>query len=89
MKKEPIYNYLRRRLADAKGLHNRIAAESGVSQSTVSRIHLGQCSPSLEVVQPLLDWFDRYDKSAAVAVRTKRVGVRRGAGRAAATALGE
>lgn len=89
MKKEPIYDYLRRRLADLKGLHNRIAIETSVSQSTVSRIHLGQCSPSLDVVQPLLDWFERYDKSTAVAGRAKRVRVRRSSSGAAAPALSE
>lgn len=89
--KEPIYDFLRRRLAESNGLHNRIAIETGVSQSTVSRIHHGQCSPTLDVVQPLLDWFDQYDRqsSARVGVRAKRIGIRRAADRAAAAPIGE
>lgn len=62
MKKEPIKTYLRSRLSELAGHHNRIAKESGVPQATVSRIHAGLCSPRLDTVQPLLDWFEKHDK---------------------------
>ena len=65
--KEPLYANLRRRLAAVKGLHSRIAAETGVAQSTVSRIHHGQQVPTLTLVQPILDWLDRYDVAQAAA----------------------
>lgn len=64
-KKEPIIDYLRRRLAGAIGMHNTIAKESGVPQSTVNRIHLGEVSPRLDSVQPLLDWFEAFDRKSA------------------------
>jgi len=71
--KEPIYANLRRRLAALKGMHSRIAAETGVGQSNLSRIHTGKQVPTLNLVQPILDWLDRYDaaQAAAVAVTTK------------------
>ena len=62
MKKEPIKTYLRRRLSELAGYHNRIAKESGVPQATVSRIHAGLCSPRLDTAQPLLDWLEKHDK---------------------------
>ncbi len=72
MKKEPIYDYLRRRLSELKGHHVRIARETGVPQTTVSRINQGLCSPTLASVQPLLDWFDRHDKGPAKRPSTSR-----------------
>lgn len=65
MKKEPIYEYLRRRLSEHAGQHNRIARESGVPQATVSRLHAGQSQPRIYTVQALLDWFDRHDRQSA------------------------
>lgn len=62
MNKEPIKTHLRRRLSELVGHHNRIAKESGVSQATVSRIHAGLCSPRLDTLQLLLDWFEKHDK---------------------------
>lgn len=93
-KKEPILNYLRRRLAGTIGMHNTIAKESGVPQSTVNRIHLGESIPRIDTVQPLLDWFEAYDLKQArlltSAGRTKAghgVLVNRRAARSAATPL--
>lgn len=65
MRREPIADYLRRRLAEQEGNHSRIADETGVSQSTVSRIYLGVCDPTLKTVQPLLDWFHGQDQLRA------------------------
>ncbi len=91
MNKEPIYDYLRRRLSDLAGQHNRIAKESGVPQATVSRIHAGLCSPRLDTVQPLLDWFEKQDKRAsALRIPNARRGLKaRRANRSAAPALSE
>jgi len=62
MTKEPIALYLRRRLTELVGLHNRMAKETGVAQASISRIYHGQSSPTLDTVQPLLDWIDAYDR---------------------------
>lgn len=62
MKREPIATYLHRRLTELRGLHNRMAKETGVGQASISRIYHGQASPTLDTVQPLLDWIDAYDK---------------------------
>lgn len=72
MKKEPIKDYLRRRLGELKGEHNRIARETGVAQATVSRIYLGQASPTLDTVQPILDWLDKHDRIAVRQARARR-----------------
>ena len=45
MKREPLYDYLRRRLGETIGLHNSIAKEAGVPQATVSRIYCGHGMP--------------------------------------------
>jgi predicted transcriptional regulator len=66
MKRETINEYLRRRLSEVKGHHNRISIETGVPQATVSRIYLGKVSPTLDTAQPLLDWFELHDRGAAV-----------------------
>lgn len=91
MKKEPIYDHIRRRLSELAGQHNRIAKESGVPQATVSRIHTGQCSPRLDTVQALLDWFEKHDKrSSALRIPNARGGLKaRRARTATATALGK
>lgn len=68
-KQESITSYIRRRLAELEGQHNRIARETGVAQATVSRIHQGQCSPRLETVEPLLAWLQANDPSARAARR--------------------
>lgn len=66
MKNESIYEFLRRKLAEYEGHHSRIAEETGVSQSTVSRVHLGISDPTLMgTVQPLLDWFRGQDQLRA------------------------
>lgn len=89
MKQEPIETYLRRRLTEFTGQHVRIARETGVPQSTISRIHQSTCSPRLETVQPLLDWFAKQDKPSARRVPNASRRLKAGrAGRSAATALG-
>lgn len=62
--KESIHAYLIRRLEAVRGQHSLIAQETGVPQSTVSRICLGIGSPRLDRVQPLLDWFAAADRKA-------------------------
>jgi len=62
MSTETDLEYLLRRLDEAKGLHNQIAKETGVGQSTLSRIFLRQAVPLLTTAGPLLDWFDAYDR---------------------------
>lgn len=91
MKKEPIHDYLRRRLSELEGHHSRIAKEAGVSQATVSRIHTGLCSPRLDAAQLLLNWFAKHDKRpSALRLTNARRGFKaRGAKRAATPALSE
>ena len=69
---ETIHEYLLRRLAELRGQHARISAETGVPQSTLSRIQSGQGSPRLESVQPLLDWIAVYDAARAARKRASR-----------------
>lgn len=91
MKKESLSEYLRRRLSEVVGDHNRISRETGVSQSTVSRIHLGQASPRLGTIEPLLAWFEAQDKAKARRRSATRVRgakhVIRGRGRSASAAI--
>jgi transcriptional regulator with XRE-family HTH domain len=61
--KEPRHLYLRRRLAETTGLHLQISRETGVAQSTVSRIFRGNV-PRLDTADKLLDWFERFDRSS-------------------------
>ena len=61
MKKEPILDYIRRRLAETKGRHNQIAKASGVPQSTISRVYKG-CNPRVETAQRLADYFERQER---------------------------
>lgn len=75
MKKEPIHDYVRRRLREFVGHHIRIARETGVPQSSISRIHQGASSPTLASVQPLIDWFDKQD--AGIKVKPKKSGAGR------------
>lgn len=75
---ESIHDYLLRRLADLRGHHARIAAETGVPQSTLSRIQSGQGSPRLESVQPLLDWIATHDAQVVARKRASRNARRRG-----------
>lgn len=76
MKKEPIHDYVRRRLREFAGHHNRIARETGVPQSSISRMHQGGASPTLASVQPLIDWFDKQDAGIAT-VKPKKSGAGR------------
>jgi hypothetical protein len=57
---ETIHEYLRRRLKEYQGRHMEICRDTGVPQSTISRIH-GGAMPTLATAQPLLDWFEADD----------------------------
>lgn len=75
MKREPLYDYLRRRLGETIGMHSRIAREAGVPQATVSRIFRGQAMPRLDNADALLAWYEKYDHDRSVArVARRRVG---------------
>ena len=77
---ETIHEYLLRRLSELYGQHARIAAETGVPQSTLSRIQSGKGSPRLESVQPLLDWIAAHDARVAARKRASRGARRSGDG---------
>jgi len=81
MKKTTLYNKLRQLLNESVGEHNRIAKEAGVSQATVSRIHLGKACPTLHIAQPLFDWFEANSRSTRRIANTRgRVKARRAHG---------
>jgi predicted transcriptional regulator len=90
-KNETIDAYLRRRLGEFVGQHNKIAMETGVPQATVSRIHLdADSSPRLSTVQPLLDWFAAEDAKSARRVPNARRGAKAGGSkRSTARAIGQ
>ena len=70
---ETITAYLRRRLLDTVGWHSQIAKECGIPQSTLSRFFVDpSCSPRLATVEPLLDWFARYDKATKRKLRSAK-----------------
>jgi predicted transcriptional regulator len=62
MKHETIREYIERRLDETVGQHSRIAKESGVPQSTVSRVYRREAKPELDNAQALIDWFAAYDR---------------------------
>lgn len=70
MKTETLTQSIRRRLGDYVGEHSRIALESGIPQTTISRIYRGESSPTIRNIEPLLAWFKKQD--ARDARRTKR-----------------
>lgn len=73
MKNETTTQYLSRRLNETVGMHNRIALESGIPQTTVSRIYRGESSPTIKTVEPLLAWFKKYDiKQAKAAAKLSK-----------------
>lgn len=80
--KETIHHYLLRRLAELRGQHARIAMETGVPQSTLSRIQSGKGSPRLDSVQPILDWLVEFDARQTVRGRGPRAPRRIDEGRA-------
>lgn len=65
MKTQTIHETLVARMAKYKGQHAQIARDTGVAQSTVSRASKGDVSPTLAVVQPILDWMDAQDRLLA------------------------
>lgn len=59
---EPILEYLKRRLNDAKGEWPKIAEASGVPYDTIAAIAQGEReNPTLRSVQPLLNYFHELD----------------------------
>ena len=58
MAKISSYDRVRLLLKQHVGMHNQIAKETGVPQSTVSRLHIGGINPRVSTVDKLLDWFD-------------------------------
>lgn len=69
--KEPIHAYLRRRLEEVPVPHLTIARESGVPQTTLSRVYRG-AMPRLSTAEGLLNWFERYDRAQAGAARRRK-----------------
>lgn len=66
MKKQtPIYDQVRALLARYERRHLEISRQTGVPQSSISRLHRGQSMPTLATVQPLLDWFAAQDAATA------------------------
>lgn len=59
---------LRRLLEASKGMHAKIAEATGVSQSTVSRIHCGDAIPRLDTAERLLGWFRKNPSAVRGAV---------------------
>ncbi|MBY0465373.1 MAG: hypothetical protein K2W33_10560 [Burkholderiales bacterium] len=74
MSKKTLYTQLREGLARHVGSHSRMAKETGVSQASISRIHLGIACPTLHKAQPILDWLEREDRRRVLASRGKRGG---------------
>ena len=59
---EPIMEYIRRRLNEHKGEWPVIHRESGVEYDRIAKMAQGRATnPTLENVQPLLDWFAAWD----------------------------
>lgn len=53
---EPLLTELLRLLDEAQGLHNRMAADTGVSQTVVSRTFRRQAEPRLTSADAMLRW---------------------------------
>ena len=64
--KEPIYEYVKRRLnGDFRDRWQQIADDIGVNYSTVYRVAHGTTNPELDNVQRMIDWFDARDAMVA------------------------
>jgi transcriptional regulator with XRE-family HTH domain len=62
MTQENLTQYLRRRLSEMVGQHNRIAKEAGIPQTSVSRIYAGTTTnPTVKNIELLLNWFRQHD----------------------------
>lgn len=76
MKNETLTQTIQRRLKDFVGHHARIASESGVPQTTLSRIYTGTSSPTIRTIEPLMAWFKKHDakeaRKAAAALKKSR-----------------
>ena len=72
MSKTTLHQQLVTRLAPLRGMHAKIARECGFSQSTISRVSLGKCSPTLAVAEPIFAWLDQNAPAAATG-HTKRM----------------
>lgn len=58
---ETIAGYLESRLKEMYGQHSRIAAETGISASTIGRIARGGCSTSVANADLIIAWLRKYD----------------------------
>jgi hypothetical protein len=72
MKKISIHETLITRMAAYRGQQLQIARDTGLSQSTVSRASRGEGSPTLAVVEPIMEWMDKQD-----ALKKRRIGAGR------------
>jgi predicted transcriptional regulator len=94
MTKESLSTRLRKYLDASVGSHQRIAKAAGVSQGTMSRLHLGGIDATrVSTAEALVAWFDanteqRGDKLALSLPDAKRVRVH-GAESAAASTLAQ
>lgn len=63
---EPILEFVRRRLDEARGEWPLISRESGVPYFTIANIVQGKSAdPRIGTLQPLVDWFRQRDVSEA------------------------
>lgn len=62
MTKETTTQYLARRLGEMKGLHSKISRDTGIPQTTISRIARGKGSPRSDTADRLKAWIDEADK---------------------------
>jgi predicted transcriptional regulator len=67
--KPSIQQVLVARLAPYKGMHCQIAREAGISQSSISRVSRGDCSPTLDVAQRIFNWLDQNESRAVRIMR--------------------
>lgn len=73
---ESIINYLTRKISTGyKRKQLALSRETGVPQSTISRIGRGEVkNPTLDTVQPLLDYMLANDHKSARKVKSKAQG---------------
>jgi transcriptional regulator with XRE-family HTH domain len=60
--KENLEQRLRRGLVEYHGMHNTIAAETGVGQTSISAIARGERHPTIALAEKLIEWLDRADR---------------------------
>lgn len=70
---ESILVYVKRRLDELKGQWPRIAKETSVPYFTIANISRGKSTnPGIDSLQPLIDWFVKYDEEREKAKRARR-----------------